>query len=128
MIPRYTLPEMGRLWNDETKFQTWLEIEILACEALARAGKIPADVPAIIRQKAKIDVTEIEQLEKITRHDVVAFLRSIAEKVGPPARYIHLGLTSSDIVDTALSVLLVRATPILIKDVEDVIRVLEQLA
>lgn len=128
MISRYTLPEMGRLWSDETRFQTWLEIEILACEALAHAGKIPADVPSIIRQKAKIDVAEIERLEKITRHDVVAFLRSIAEKVGPAARYIHLGLTSSDIVDTALSVLLTRATTILIKDVEDVVTVLEQLA
>lgn len=128
MIERYTLKEMGELWSEENKFRTWLEVEILACEALAKKNKIPADVPETIRKKAKIDVELIKKIEATTRHDVVAFLRSIAEQVGPVARYIHMGLTSSDVVDTALSVLMVQAAKLLIRDVQEVISILEKMA
>ncbi len=128
MIERYTLPDMGQLWSEENKFRTWLEVEIRVCEALAKKNKIPQDVPSTIRKKATIDVDLIKKIEKKTRHDVVAFLRSIAEQVGPAARYVHRGLTSSDVVDTALSVLMVRAAKSLIKDVHEVENTLERLA
>ncbi|MCD6384852.1 adenylosuccinate lyase, partial [Candidatus Sumerlaeota bacterium] len=109
-------------------FRTWLEVEILVCEALAKKNKIPPEVPETIRQKARIDVESIKKIEATTRHDVVAFLRSIAEQVGPVARYIHMGLTSSDVVDTALSALMLQSAKHLIRDVQEVISILEQMA
>ena len=111
MIPRYTSPEMAALWSPETKFATWLEIELLAAEAQARLGEIPADVPPRLRTHARVSsVAKIDELEEqVTRHDVVAFLRVVGETVGDDARYLHRGLGSSDVVDTALSVLMVRA-------------------
>lgn len=115
MIPRYTSPEMAALWSPETKFATWLEIELLAAEAQARLGEIPADVPARLRARAHVpSVARIDELEeKVTRHDVVAFLRVVGETVGEDARYLHRGLGSSDVVDTALSVLMVRAADLI---------------
>ncbi len=109
MIERYTLPEMGRVWSDEHKFKTWLQIEILACEALADLGEIPADAVSVIKEKAAFTLERILEIEETTQHDVIAFLTNIAENVGPESRYIHLGMTSSDLLDTSLSCLLKQA-------------------
>jgi adenylosuccinate lyase len=104
MIDRYTLPEMKRIWSDENRFAKWLEIEILAAEAMAELGRIPAEAARVIRERARFDVGRILEIEKTTRHDVIAFLTCVAENIGDEARYLHLGLTSSDVVDTALAV------------------------
>jgi adenylosuccinate lyase len=109
MIHRYTRPEMGTLWTDEAKFHTWLEIEIHACEAQAELGLIPREAIPVIRERADFSVDRINELERTLNHDVIAFLTNVAENVGENSRYIHLGLTSSDIVDTALSVTTRRA-------------------
>lgn len=103
MIERYTLPEMGKIWEDNFKFSTWLKIEILACEARANLGEIPSDDVEVIKRKAKFDVKKILQIEETTKHDVIAFLTNVAEYVGPESRHIHYGMTSSDILDTTLS-------------------------
>ncbi|HPT16271.1 MAG TPA: adenylosuccinate lyase [Kiritimatiellia bacterium] len=117
MIERYVRPEMGALWTDEHKFQTWLAVELAACEAMAKAGQIPRKDWALIRRKAAFDVRRIRRIEAEVRHDVIAFLTNVAEHVGPAARHVHKGLTSSDVVDTALSVNLVKAADLLIADV-----------
>ena len=109
MISRYTRPEMGALWTDEAKFQTWLEIEIFACEAQAELGLIPKEAIPVIRERADFSVDRINELEKTLNHDVIAFLTNVAENVGEESRFIHLGLTSSDIGDTALSAIARRA-------------------
>lgn len=106
MIERYTLPGMGRVWSEENKFKTWLRVEILVCEALADLGEIPTDALEIIRKKARFDIKRILEIEETVQHDVIAFLTNVAENVGPESRYIHLGMTSSDLLDTALSCLL----------------------
>ncbi|HAL91665.1 MAG TPA: adenylosuccinate lyase [Verrucomicrobia bacterium] len=120
MIERYTRPEMGALWTDEQKFQTWLAVELAACEAMAKAGKIPQKDWREIHRKAAFDAKRIRKIEAEVRHDVIAFLTSVAEKVGPAARHIHKGMTSSDVVDTALSVNLVKAADFLIAGIEKV--------
>jgi adenylosuccinate lyase len=109
VIERYTRPEMGALWSEETKFRTWLEVEILACEAWSQLGKIPPEAVEEIRQKARFDVRRIQEIEETVKHDVIAFLTNVAEYVGPASRYIHYGMTSSDLLDTSLAVLLRRA-------------------
>ncbi|MEJ2720114.1 MAG: adenylosuccinate lyase [bacterium] len=103
MIERYTLPKMGRVWSDETKFGTWLKIEILACEAMAGLGMIPAGALRTIKEKADFDIPRILEIEQTTHHDVIAFLTNVAEYVGPDSRFIHFGMTSSDLLDTTLS-------------------------
>ncbi len=103
MIDRYTLPEMGAIWEDEFKYKTWLQIEILACEARAEMGEISKEDVDVIRQKADFDVKRILEIEETTKHDVIAFLTNVAEYVGPESRHIHYGMTSSDILDTTLS-------------------------
>ena len=103
MIQRYTLPEMGKIWEDDFKFSTWLKIEILACEARAELGEIPNEDVALIKSKAKFDANKILEIEETTKHDVIAFLTNVAEYVGPESRHIHYGMTSSDILDTTLS-------------------------
>lgn len=103
MIDRYTLPEMGRIWEDKFKFDTWLKIEILACEARAEMGEISKADVEVIKQKANFDVERILEIEETTKHDVIAFLTNVAEYVGPESRHIHYGMTSSDILDTTLS-------------------------
>ncbi|MFH0793044.1 MAG: adenylosuccinate lyase [bacterium] len=128
MIPRYSRPEMSSLWTEEAKFGSWLEVELLACEAWARKGKIPKRSLATIKRKAGFNVRRIEKLEKTLRHDVIAFLTCVGERVGPDSRYIHLGLTSSDVVDTAQNLRLVRAGRILQRDVEALISLLAKLA
>jgi adenylosuccinate lyase len=101
MIPRYTHPEMGRLWTDEHRYQTWLEVETAAAEAMAAAGLIPAEAARDIRARGGFDVARIDEIEATTQHDVVAFTTAVAEKVGPSGRWLHFGLTSSDVIDTA---------------------------
>ena len=101
MIERYTNPEMGRLWRDQHKYETWLQVEIAAAEAMARAGIVPADAARDIRERGAFDVARIEAVEKVTQHDVIAFTTSVAEHVGPSARWLHFGMTSSDVIDTA---------------------------
>ncbi len=120
MIERYTRPEMGALWTEEQKFRTWLDVELAASEALARAGRIPRKDWAVIRRKADFNVRRIRQIEAQVRHDVIAFLTNVAEHVGPAARHIHKGMTSSDVVDTALAVNLMKAADLLIAGVETV--------
>ena len=120
MIERYTRPGMGALWTDEHKFRTWLRVELAACEAMAQAGLIPRKEWRAIRRTAAFDVKRIRKIEAETRHDVIAFLTNVAETVGPAARHIHKGLTSSDVVDTALSVNLVAAADLLIAGVAQV--------
>ena len=101
MIGRYTHPEMGRLWSDQYKYEAWLQVEIAAADAMARAGIIPAEAARDIRQRAGFDIARIEEIEQTTQHDVIAFTTAVAEYVGPSARWLHFGLTSSDVIDTA---------------------------
>ena len=120
MIDRYTRPAMGALWADEHKFRTWLDVELAACAAMAQAGQIPRKDWTAIRRGAAFDVKRIRQIEAEVRHDVIAFLTNVAEHVGPAARHVHKGLTSSDVVDTALSANLVKAADLLLADVDRV--------
>ena len=120
MIPRYTDPEMGAIWADENKFRIWLQIEILACEARQKMGEIPAKDLALIKKRASFNVKRIDAIEAKVNHDVIAFLTNVAEYVGPAARHIHRGMTSSDVLDTCLAVQMVQAIDILIEDVKAV--------
>ncbi|EGK09015.1 adenylosuccinate lyase [Kroppenstedtia eburnea] len=128
MIERYTRPEMGSIWTDENRYRAWLEVEILACEAWAELGVIPQEDVAKIREGARIDVDRILEIEQETRHDVVAFTRAVAETLGPESKWVHYGLTSTDVVDTALSYLLRQANQILLRDVDRFIEVLKKKA
>ncbi len=120
MIPRYTGPEMGAIWTDENRFAIWLKIEILACEAMHKLGLVPAADLKAIRTKAAFEVDRINAIEKKVNHDVIAFLTNVAEHVGPSARFIHKGMTSSDVLDTSLAVQMVQAADILIRGVKAV--------
>ncbi len=124
MIERYTLPEMRQVWTDEHRLELWLKIEIEACEGWARLGKIPKEAVAVIRAKAEFSWKRVQEIEEITQHDVLAFLTNVAEVVGDEAKYIHLGLTSSDVLDTALSLQLVEASDILLSKLDKLIEVL----
>lgn len=128
MIDRYTRPEMGQLWSLENKFRVWLEVELAVCEAWHALGRIPDEDMAVIREKADIDVARILEHEERTRHDIIAFLTDVEEKVGPSARFIHLGCTSSDIVDTANGVLLNRAGERVLAGVDRLLAVLKDMA
>ena len=120
MIDRYSRPEMRALWSDQRKYEIWLEIETLACEAMARLGQIPAEDAREIRAKAKFSIPEILEIEKRTNHDVIAFLENVATSVGPAARWMHQGLTSSDVLDTTLAVQMAEAVDLLLKGVDEV--------
>ncbi|HEX7357935.1 MAG TPA: adenylosuccinate lyase [Ignavibacteriaceae bacterium] len=128
MIERYTLPEMGRIWQDKFKFDTWLKIEILACEARAEMSEIPKSDVEIIKQKANFDVERILEIEETTKHDVIAFLTNVAEYVGPESRHIHYGMTSSDILDTTLSYQMKTAGELLLKRLYELKNALKQRA
>ena len=128
MIPRYSRPEMAGLWEPESRYRSWLEMEILACEANARLGLIPSRALAVIKKKADFSVARIDELEKTVKHDVIAFLTAVGEKVGPDSRYIHLGLTSSDVLDTALASLMRRASDIIINDIHALLKTLKKKA
>ncbi len=118
MIPRYTRPEMAAIWEPTSRYDAWLRVELLVCEAWAELGKVPREALAVIRKRAGYDLRRIQEIELEVRHDVVAFVSALAERVGPEARYLHLGLTSYDVVDTALAIQLQQAATILIEDLE----------
>ncbi|AHN23417.1 adenylosuccinate lyase [Lysinibacillus sphaericus] len=124
MIERYTRPEMGAIWTEQNKYQAWLEVEILACEAWAEIGDIPKEDVAKIRENASFDVNRILEIEKETRHDVVAFTRAVSETLGEERKWVHYGLTSTDVVDTALSYLIKQANDILRKDIVNFIDII----
>src|SRR3954468_4400967 len=119
---------MRQLWSEEHKFQIWLEIETLACEAMAELGQIPKEDAAEIRKKARFSVPEIHEIERRTNHDVIAFLENVAASVGPAARWIHQGLTSSDILDTTLAVQLTEASDLLGTDLRELRTVIGEKA
>ncbi|MED4969326.1 adenylosuccinate lyase [Parageobacillus toebii] len=128
MIERYTRPEMGAVWTEENRFKAWLEVEILACEAWAELGVIPKEDVELIRKNASFDIQRIKEIEEETRHDVVAFTRAVSETLGEERKWVHYGLTSTDVVDTALSYLLKQANEILLRDLENFIQVLKEKA
>jgi len=128
MIERYSLPKMSSIWQEEFKFKTMLAIEILALEALAKKNKVPASAAARIRKKARFNLTRIKKIEEKTQHDVVAFVTNVAQYIGADAKYLHLGLTSSDILDTALGVQIKSASGILIDDINKLLGILARKA
>lgn len=128
MIQRYTRPEMGRLWEQENRYRKWLEVEIAVCEAWGELGEIPPEAIAVIREKAAFDTSRIDEIEEKVKHDVIAFLTSVAEVVGPESRFIHIGLTSSDVTDTALNLLMREAADIIIADIRDLMDALREKA
>ncbi len=128
MIDRYSRPEMTDLWSAQAKFRIWLEIESHACDAMADLGLIPTQAAKAVREKGDFDIARIDEIERETRHDVIAFLTNLAEYVGPAARFVHQGLTSSDVLDTCLAVQLSRAADILLADVDRVLAALKRRA
>lgn len=128
MIERYTLPKMREIWSDQNKFDTWLKVELAVCEAWAQLGKIPKKSLNTILKKARFNIKRIDEIEKVVDHDVIAFLTAVAENVGPDSRFIHVGLTSTDVCDTALSLMLTECMDILISDAADLIKALKQKA
>ena len=117
MIQRYTNPEMGAIWSDGRRYETWLEVELAAADAMADAGVIPAEAARELRHKAKFDIARIEEIEAVTQHDVIAFTTAVAEHVGPAARWLHFGLTSSDVLDTAQAIQMRQACDLIVKDI-----------
>src|SRR3984893_2260205 len=131
MIPRYARREMSTIWEAQSRFRIWFEIEAYACDALAEIGVIPKEAATVIWEKAgrvAFDAARIDEIEKVTHHDVVAFLTHLAEFVGPEARFVHQGMTSSDVLDTCLAVQLARASDILLADIDDLLAVLKRRA
>lgn len=128
MIPRYTLPEIASIWSDENKFSIWLEIELLATEALAELGWFPKDVPQKMREKASFDVQRINEIEQTTRHDVIAFLTNVEEHIGELAKFLHFGMTSSDILDTCLAIQCQQAGNLILKKLNDLKETLKRRA
>ena len=128
MIPRYSRPAMTKIWEPDNKYRIWFEIEAHACDALAKLGIIPAEAAKAVWQRGKWDVKRIDEIENETKHDVIAFLTNLAEYVGPEARFVHQGMTSSDVLDTCLSAQLVQASDILLKDIDDLLKALKRRA
>src|SRR2546422_7661279 len=119
MIPRYTHPEMGRIWSDQRRYESWLLVEIAAVEAMAAAGIVPVEAARDIRERGAFDIPRIEAIEETTQHDVVAFTTAVAEHVGPSARWLHFGMTSSDVIDTAQALQMREACDLVLKDLEE---------
>lgn len=124
MIDRYTLPPMQELWSEKNKFQSYLDIEILVCKAWAKLGEIPAQDLANIEQRAKFDINRINEIEKKVKHDVIAFVSAVAENVGPSGSFIHLGMTSSDLLDTSLAVRMQEAADLILAELHRLEQVL----
>jgi adenylosuccinate lyase len=118
MIARYTHPDMGRVWSDQHRYETWLRVEVAAAEAMAARGIIPAEAAAAIRDRGAIDAARIDEIELVTKHDIIAFTQAVAEKVGPEARWLHFGMTSSDVLDTALALQLRDACALILTGLE----------
>lgn len=125
MIPRYSREKMVAIWRPENRFQKWLDIELRVCEVYAEKGSIPKTAMATIRERAGFDIQRIDEIEQEVKHDVIAFLTSVSEKVGEYARFIHMGMTSSDILDTSLALLLKEAADILIEDIDGLLEILK---
>jgi adenylosuccinate lyase len=117
MIQRYTHPEMGGIWSEQRRYETWLAVELAATDVMAEAGLVPADAARELRARAAFDIKRIEEIEQVTQHDVIAFTTAVAEKVGPAARWLHFGLTSSDVVDTAQAIQMREACDLIVKDI-----------
>ena len=128
MIKRYTQPKMAAIWSDKNKFATWLEVETVVCEVMADLGQIPIEAAKIIREKGNFEVNRILEIEETVKHDVIAFLTNVAEYVGEEARYIHMGLTSSDLLDTSMAMLMREAGQILLEDLQKLRKVLARRA
>ncbi len=128
MIPRYSRPEMSRIWEPENRFRIWFEIEAHACDAQAELGIIPKSAAAAVWEKGAFEVARIDEIEKETRHDVIAFLTNLAEHVGPEARFVHQGMTSSDVIDTCLAVQLTQASDLLLADIDRLLAALKTRA
>jgi len=128
MIPRYTHPEMGRIWSDQRRYETWLLVETAAAEAMAAAGIVPPEAARDIRERGGFDIARIEEIEQTTQHDVIAFTTAVAEKVGPSARWLHFGLTSSDVIDTAQALQMREACDLILKDVDAVMEAVRDRA
>ena len=124
MIPRYTRAQMAQIWAPETRFRIWFEIEAHAASAMAELGIVPKEAAEVIWEKggkAKFDVARIDEIEAVTKHDVIAFLTHLAEHVGPEARFVHQGMTSSDVLDTTFNVQLARASDLLLRDLDELL-------
>ena len=128
MIPRYSRPEMTDIWSEESKFQIWFEIEAHACDAQAALGVIPADAAKTVWDKGAFEIDRINEIERETKHDVIAFLTNLAEHVGPDARFVHQGMTSSDVLDTTLAVQMARASDLLLGGIERLLAALDKRA
>ena len=128
MIKRYSRKELTDIWSEENKYKIWLDVEIAAAQAMEKLGQIPRGVSSIVKKKAKINVKRIHQIESQVKHDVIAFLTSITEKSGMKARYLHLGMTSSDVLDTSFNIQLVQSGKIILKDIDQILRVLKKQA
>src|SRR5436189_1313845 len=131
MIPRYSRPEMAAIWSPEARYRIWFEIEAHALDAMAQIGTVPKAAAKAVRTKgakATFDIARIDEIERETRHDVIAFLTHVAELVGPEARFVHSGMTSSDVLDTCFNVQLVRSADILIADVDRLLKALKKRA
>ena len=128
MIKRYSRKELTDIWSEENKYKIWLDVEIAAAQAMEKLGKIPKGVSSIVRKKAKINVKRIHQIESKVKHDVIAFLTSVTERAGIKARYLHQGMTSSDVIDTSFNIQLVQSGKIILKDLDQILRVLKKQA
>ena len=128
MIPRYTHPDMGRIWSDQRRYESWLLVETAAADAMAAAGIVPPDAARDIRERGAFDIARIEEIEQVTQHDVIAFTTAVAEKVGPSARWLHFGLTSSDVIDTAQALQMREACDVLLKDLDGLADAIRQRA
>ena len=128
MIPRYTHKEMGAIWSETRRYEAWLEVELAATDALAEMGVVPEADARVLRERAGFDVARIEEIEATTQHDVIAFTTAVAERVGPPARWLHFGLTSSDVLDTALALQMRQACDVIVSDVDALARAIAQRA
>jgi adenylosuccinate lyase len=117
MIQRYTHPEMGAIWSEQRRYETWLEVELAATDAMAAAGLVPLEAARELRAKARFEIARIEAIEQVTQHDVIAFTTAVAEHVGPAARWLHFGLTSSDVVDTAQALQMREASELIVKGI-----------
>jgi adenylosuccinate lyase len=128
MIARYTHPAMGAIWSEERRYETWLQVELAATDALADAGVVPVEDARTLRQRAAFDVNRIEEVERTTQHDVIAFTTVVAEHVGPAARWLHFGLTSSDVLDTALALQMREACDLILKDIDELLAAIKRRA
>ena len=128
MIPRYTNPEMGAIWSDRRRYETWLEVELAAADAMAEAGLVPSDAARELRARAGFDIARIEEIEQTTQHDVIAFTTAVAERVGPAARWLHFGLTSSDVIDTAQAIQMREACALVVRNIAALMDAVRQRA